>query len=160
MQSIWFKICLLITIIGGIILLWVDKVQPGIIAFELAKTIENANSMVVIWKNADVIPLKKFSLYFDYIFIIGYAGTLYILLEDLWQKTSLKWVRYLSFLPIVAGVLDGIENLGLLQIVYDQGTQFSASLAYYCASTKFALLVPSILGGIYRLSRSLRPGKS
>lgn len=159
MRSIWFKVCFVITIIGGIILLWVDKVQPGIIAFELAKTIENANSMVAIWKNADVIPLKKFSLYFDYIFIIGYAGTLYLLLHDLWQQTSSKWVRYLSFFPIIAGVLDGIENLGLLQIVYDQGTQFSASLAYYCASIKFALLVPSILGAIYRLSRSWRPGK-
>lgn len=151
MKTTLFKICFAIFVIGAIILRWVDRVEPGIIAFELAKTIDNAKSMVAVWEAADVLSLKKFSLYFDYLFIFGYAGSLYIILREWWEKSDKNWLYYLGFLPIIAGVLDGIENLGLLQIVYHQGSQFSASLAFYCASIKFIILIPSILGALYYL---------
>jgi hypothetical protein len=59
----------------------------------------------------------------------------------------------MQYVPILAGVLDGIENIGLLQIVYHQGTQFSASLAFYCASIKFIILVPAVLLVLYRFYR-------
>lgn len=151
MKTKTFKICFIIFVIGAIILRWVDKPEPGIIAFELAKTIENANNMVAQWEALDAVHLKKFSLFFDYIFIIGYAGSLFIVLREWWRKSGKKWVYYMSFVPIAAGVLDGVENLGLLQIVYGNGTQFSASLAYYCASVKFIILLPSILCALYYL---------
>lgn len=151
MNSSLFKICFFITIIGAIILRWVDQVEPGIIPFELAKTLDNANAMVAQWEAAGAIPQKKFSLYFDYIFIFGYAGSLFIILKEWYQKTDKKILFYLSFLPVVAGVLDGIENLGLLKIIYNEGTQFYASLAFYCASVKFIILLPSILLALYYL---------
>lgn len=149
MNSTLFKVCFLIFVLGAIILRWVDKAEPGIIAFELAQTIDNANAMVSSWEAQDVLGQKKFSLYFDYIFILGYAGSLFIILKEWWTKTEKKWIYYLSFLPILAGILDGIENFGLLQIVYHQGSQFYASLAFYTASVKFAILLPSILGALY-----------
>lgn len=151
MKTLKFKICFAIFIIGAIVLKWLDNPEPGIIAFELARTIENANAMVATWQSLDAVHLKKISLFFDYIFIIGYAGSLFIILQEWWQKSAKKWVYYLSLLPILAGILDGIENFGLLQIVYGNGTQFSASLAFYCASIKFAILVPSIFGAVYYL---------
>jgi hypothetical protein len=166
MKSLAFKICFTICLLGGAILLWVDQAKPGIIAFELARTIENGNSMVAQWEAVNAIPFKKFSLYFDYLFIIGYAGSLYILLREWYQRTGKSWIKTFSYVPIVAGVLDGVENLGLLQIIYNQGTQFSASLAFYCASVKFIILLPSILLTLYylvqkySLSRSSRPVKS
>ncbi|MCB0510497.1 MAG: hypothetical protein KDC82_07010 [Bacteroidetes bacterium] len=151
MNTKLFKLCFFITVVGAIILRWVDQVEPGIIPFELAKTLDNANAMVAQWALQDAIPQKKFSLYFDYIFIFGYAGSLFLILKEWYDKSDKKILLYLSFLPIVAGVLDGIENLGLLKIIYYQGTQFYASLAFYCASVKFLLLLPSILLALYYL---------
>ena len=141
----------MIVVIGALILWWADTPPPGIIAFELSRTIENANDMVAQWETLDAIPLKKFSLLFDYVFIFGYAGALFIILQEWWGKTEKQWIYYLSFLPVVAGILDGIENLGLLQIVYGSGTQFAASLAFYCASIKFIMLLPSIMFSVYYL---------
>ena len=152
MKSTIFKVCFAIFVVGAIILKSVYKLEPGIIAFELAKTIDNANNMVAIWTAAGVLAQKKFSLYFDYLFIIGYAGSLYIILCEWCKKSDKKWIYYLSFLPILAGILDAIENFGLLQIVNHQGTQFFASLAFYCASVKFLILLPSILATLYYLA--------
>lgn len=149
MNSKLFQICFAIFFIGAIILRWVDKVEPGIVPFELAKTIENANEMVATWQSLEAIPQKKFSLFFDYLFIFGYAGSLFIILREWWEKSGKKWVFYLSFLPLLAGILDGIENFGLIKIIYLHGTQFYASLAYYCASIKFIVLLPSVLGALY-----------
>lgn len=151
MKTLTFKVCFVIFIIGAIVLRWVDNPPPGIIAFELAGTIENANQMVAQWEALNAIPLKKFSLFFDYIFILGYAGSLFLVFQEWWKRTDKKWIMYFSYVPILAGILDGIENLGLLQIIYGEGTQFSASLAFYCASVKFALLLPSILLMLYYL---------
>ena len=153
MKSTAFKVCFIIFVIGAILLRYVDKPGPGIIAFELARTLEDANNMVAQWEALDAVPLKKFSLFFDYIFIIGYAGSLFLVLQDWWRKSQKTWLKYIQYVPILAGVLDGIENIGLLQIVYHQGTQFSASLAFYCASIKFIILVPAVLLVLYRLYR-------
>ena len=151
MKSTAFKVCFVIFVIGAIVLRYVDKPGPGIIAFELAHTLEVANDMVAQWEALDAIPLKKFSLFFDYIFIIGYAGSLFLVLQDWWSKSQKTWLKYMQYVPILAGILDGIENIGLLQIVYHQGTQFSASLAFYCASIKFIILVPAVILVLYRL---------
>lgn len=153
MKSTAFKVCFIIFVIGAIVLRYVDNPGPGIIAFELAHKLEVANDMVAQWEALDVIPLKKFSLFFDYIFIIGYAGSLFLVLQDWWRKSHKNWLKFMQYVPILAGVLDGIENIGLLQIVYHQGTQFSASLAFYCASIKFILLVPAVLSVLFRFYR-------
>lgn len=153
MKSTAFKVCFIILVIGAIVLRYVDNPGPGIIAFELAHKLEVANDMVAQWEALDVIPLKKFSLFFDYIFIIGYAGSLFLVLQDWWRKSHKNWLKFMQYVPILAGVLDGIENIGLLQIVYHQGTQFSASLAFYCASIKFIILVPAVLLVLFRFYR-------
>lgn len=153
MKSTAFKVCFVIFVIGAIVLRYVDNPGPGIIAFELAHKLEVANDMVAQWEALDVIPLKKFSLFFDYIFIIGYAGSLFLVLQDWWRKSHKNWLKFMQYVPILAGVLDGIENIGLLQIVYHQGTQFSASLAFYCASIKFIILVPAVLLVLFRFYR-------
>ena len=141
MKSTAFKVCFIILVIGAIVLRYVDNPGPGIIAFELAHKLEVANDMVAQWEALEVILLKKFSLFFDYIFIIGYAGSLFLVLQDWWRKSHKNWLKFMQYVPILAGVLDGIENIGLLQIVYHQGTQFSASLAFYCASIKFIIFL-------------------
>ncbi len=151
MKTLTFKICFFITIVGGIILKLVDFAEPGIIPFELARTIENANEMVASWQAQEAISYKKFSLYFDYLFIVGYAGSLHLIIKEWWQKSDQQWIYYLSVLPLLAGILDGVENLGLLKIVYLNGTQFNASLAFFCASVKFLILIPSLLGALYYL---------
>lgn len=153
MKSTAFKVCFIIFVIGAIVLRYVDNPGPGIIAFELAHKLEVANDMVAQWEALEAIPLKKFSLFFDYIFIIGYAGSLFLVLQDWWRKSHKNWLKFMQYVPILAGVLDGIENIGLLQIVYHQGTQFSASLAFYCASIKFILLVPAVLLVLFRFYR-------
>lgn len=153
MKSTAFKVCFVIFVIGAVVLRYVDKPGPGIIAFELAHSIELSNDMVAQWEALDAIPLKKFSLFFDYIFIIGYAGSLFLVLQDWWRKSQKTWLKYMQYVPIAAGILDGIENIGLLQIIYHNGSQFSASLAFYCASIKFIILIPSVLLVLYRVYR-------
>lgn len=151
MNSLTFKICFFTTIVGAIILKLVDFAEPGIIPFELAGTIDKSNSMVLSWQAQNAIPFKKFSLFFDYIFIVGYAGSLHIIIKEWWQKSDKQWIYYLSVLPLLAGILDGVENIGLIKIIYLNGTQFDASLAFFCASIKFIILIPSILAALYYL---------
>ncbi len=152
MNSFSFKICILIFAIGAVVLRWIDSTPPGIIEFELAKTIENANQMVSTWEAADVLPQKKFSILFDYLFIVGYAGSIFLILKEWFDKTGKIGVQILRYLPILAGILDAIENFGLWQIVSHNGNQFYASLAFYSASIKFLLLIPSVLGVMYFVS--------
>ena len=59
MKSTLFKVCFVIFVVGAVVLRWVDKPEPGIIAFELAKTIDNANAMVATWEAADALGQKK-----------------------------------------------------------------------------------------------------
>jgi hypothetical protein len=118
----------------------------------ILKAIENANQMVSAWEAADVLPQKKFSILFDYLFIVGYAGSIFLILKESFDKTGKIWVKILMYLPILAGILDAIENFGLWQIVSHNGNQFYASLAFYSASIKFLLLIPSVLGVMYFVS--------
>lgn len=148
MNTSSFKICIVIFAIGAVVLRWIDSTPPGIVEFELARSIENANQMVSAWEAADVIPQKKFSILFDYLFIVGYAGSIFLILKEWFNKTGKTWVQVLMYLPILAGILDAVENFGLWQIVNHNGNQFYASLAFYTASIKFLILIPSVLGVI------------
>jgi len=149
MKSKSFIIYFGIFVVGSIVMKYLDATPPGIIAFELAKTIENANAMVASWDSQGVLSFKKFSLYFDFIYMIGYGGSLFFVLKEWGIKSDMLWVYYLKYLPIMAVLLDVIENLALFKIVYLTGTQFHASVSFYCASAKFIILFPCVLASLY-----------
>ena len=51
----------------------------------------------------------------------------------------------LSWSQLIAGLLDGIENLALIQLLFHSQNDFYPALAKYCAITKFIIIGCGIL---------------
>ncbi|WP_020406012.1 hypothetical protein [Hahella ganghwensis] len=138
-RRLWIAASL--TAILGAILFWIDQslISPasplGIISFELAKHVEQANLILESW-NQDGQYLAIWSLVVDFPFILAYS-TLFTLLT-LKSKSDLRQLFAVGFM--IAGFCDLVENLALSGIlagfVYPQLT----AAAYYFASLKFLLL--------------------
>lgn len=147
--SKYFKYFLVGTILCIVILRFMDKPNPGIIAFEFAKTLDNANNMIAIWADAGAENRKIAGNFFDYIFMLCYGGSLFLFYKAWYNYKPQIIFKVLMYFALLAPLLDAVENYGLLKLQFKTGTDFHAQLAYYCASTKFILLIPCILGLLY-----------
>lgn len=120
------------------------KTSPnGIVSFELAKNVSNTTRIVDNWKEKDLLLATGLSLGFDFLFILAYSSFIALLLFLVSYKKS-KWVfrlgKLLIWLVLFAGFVDIIENISLIQLLFNDKTQMWVTIAYYMASTKFALL--------------------
>lgn len=138
----------------------------GIVTYELAGSADRAARILQSWDSGARL-LAAFSLGLDYLFIPLYANT--IALACIWAALSLRrpgwslaWLGALLAWGLwLAGILDGIENAGLLiQMVHGPVTAW-ARLAFVCASVKFALIFLGLVYVFYslavRLARLARP---
>lgn len=147
--SKYFKFFLIGTILCMASIRVIDKPEPGIIAFEFVKTLENANNMISIWANAGAENKKITINILDYFFMLCYGGSLFLFYKA-WYKFKNNFIlKLLMIFSVLAPLLDAVENYGLLKLQFKTGTDFHAQLAFYCASVKFGLLLPCILGVLY-----------
>lgn len=121
----------------------------GIVAFELAYSVEKAGEIVGVWGD-ELLPLAKKSLLVDYPFMPGYA-LLFFALTRLFAlmpggRVGL-WTRRAALFPLAAAVFDAVENLGLLSIVAspDAIPAWAPLTAGIAATIKFSLLLLAIL---------------
>lgn len=134
-----------------------ENTPLGILSFEFAGDLSTAKIMVDSWGDQGRI-YAGLNLGLDYLFLLVYSLTLFSGSTLLAARIKLKSERVgrigfaIAMGCLVAGGLDAIENYALIKILIEEGNDFYAGLAQWCAIPKFVLVV---LGIIYIVSGSL-----
>ena len=138
---------------------------PGVIELELAFTEERFSGIVEQWAGAGTLAVQQRNLWLDLLFPFAYAGLLTGLLGMLALPSSGEpklGLSILVMLPLVAGVLDWIEN-GLLIWLLGQGHYHGPILVFLMSTIsliKWLLLLVSGAAIIYQLLRRIVAGRS
>lgn len=116
----------------------------GIVSLELANTKEKAIRITSSWEQGGMVPVATKNILIDFIFIPFYSLLLYTLTGSIAVRLHGMVAQVgmlLSLFSMIAGMLDGMENiLMLLSLggwVYDLSTLITTILA----GTKFFLLL-------------------
>jgi patatin-related protein len=127
----------------------------GIIRFELAGSLSRAHALIEDWEKVRKGARQRaaFQVGADFLYIAGYAPLL-ALIVGLWA-TGLpdgSWLQRAAYLiawsQLLAGLLDAVENVGLMQVLAETRNEMWPRLARYAAIAKFTLVglaVPLVL---------------
>ncbi|MBE2200692.1 MAG: hypothetical protein IAE79_18910 [Anaerolinea sp.] len=114
----------------------------GIVSFEFAGTLTNAQAIIASW-DARTQIVAGLSLGLDFLYPLVYAAA--IALSCLAAAPHLPG-RLGRFGPVMVGgmaaaaVLDYIENISLIQLLLGSSSALWAPLAWGCAAVKFTLV--------------------
>lgn len=110
------------------------QVKKGIISLELAKSAEDAKTIIADWN----IPGAIENTYLDALFIIAYSLFLFVAVFRTGDQLRgpANYFKYLAWLAPVAGLLDFVENYILLQFLKDP-SNFQST--YKISALKFGI---------------------
>jgi hypothetical protein len=120
--------------------------DPGIVQFEL-----NAEQVIKFWDEAAKIR-AAFSLGLDFLFLVAYSNT--IALACIWavRVFQIREVPLVATVGILlawgqwlAALLDGVENIVLVNILFSSILTPWSQLAKCCAIFKFILIILGLL---------------
>jgi hypothetical protein len=122
-----------------------EEAPYGIISFELAGTMEIAESILASWDESAKLH-AAFGLGLDYLYMLLYSCTIGI--ACIWAAGVLRLRHFplvgfgigLAWGQWLAASLDAIENAGLTILLFGRSSQFWAGLSRWCALGKFALI--------------------
>jgi hypothetical protein len=132
----------------------------GILHLEFAGTKKELQNVLSAWQinssiNNDIIAAAKTNTWFDFLFLLFY--TLFLFSSCKWLS-GLVMNKYLSFIlsffagaAILAGILDILENVGMLLSLSGMVTQGIAGFTSIASITKWVLvfsIMASLLWGI------------
>ncbi len=153
------KAIAIITIISFLIFILINQLifaplsaldsDYGILDFEFAWTTEQIHVIFNDW-GEEIIIQQALGVYWDFLFILGYAPFIFGCILLVTRRLKGKFQRigiFLSLTPIVAGVLDLIENMNLL-VMLNNPTSFFPYIPFVvalCATIKFSFLIIGIL---------------
>lgn len=121
----------------------------GIISYELAGSAAKSHEIVTSWDEAAQLR-AAFSIGLDYLFLAVYSTTIglacvwaggILLSRSTWLAAMgipLAWGQWL------AALLDAIENVGLIQILFGSSAHIWAPAARLCAVAKFAIIITGL----------------
>ncbi len=126
---------------------FIGPIQPTIVDFELAGSVEKAGQIVNAWNETDRIR-AGFSLGFDYLYMPLYSTTLAlacvmaigVLKPRAWRSIGLL----LAWGLWVAAISDAIENVALLTILLGHNVAPWPQAAQLCATIKFGLILAGL----------------
>ena len=121
-----------------------ESCSLGIISFEFAKELAVAQQMLAAWSYEARIAAAV-STGFDYLFLSVYSMLIAIIIHRFIYRLNQTSFVYrigvvLVYLTFVAGIFDAIENIGIIQLLLGNETQFWTSVTYNFAFAKFLLL--------------------
>ena len=143
-------------IMTGIVLytgapLQTKELPGGIIDLELAKCYKQTQYVIETWKNGaangmDLIEIAKTNTYLDFLFPLFYAPFLYGFAKRLSKQAKRKNYFYSSLhkfavAALIAGVLDFLENGGLLLSLFQYGSPMVTLFTLAMSSTKWLLII-------------------
>lgn len=125
------------------------RLKPGILALELAWDPEKARRIVDEWRRRGVAGAAKVDVWIDFAWIVAYTAAL-VLFALLARKVADDDDTAFVFLAAgaLAGVLDFIENFGLLSILKARAKTKDKTvyLTSAVATGKWFLVLVSIIG--------------
>lgn len=120
-----------------------------ILQFEIAKTVNKANSIIQEWKSTGKYEQGVKSTYFAYVFIVLYTTAIALGCRFISACTGndimIKGGKGFAWLIVGAGVCDIIENFALSKTLHGEISRWSVSMAYNLARVKFSLVIVCIL---------------
>ncbi len=127
---------------------------PGPFSLQLAFTLDKFNDILRACGEKGV-RYHLIILWIDYIFLLAYSGFLANLVGSLVPREDEGWALKLFSLPVIAGVLDIVENTLLLVLVQNPLWASTAAITFVSliALIKFLCVILSILVIIYYLYR-------
>lgn len=151
-KSLWLLVLLAVLTVLLMAVFRNIPLQPDIIQFEF-----NANQVINDW-NATDKAWAAFSLGLDFLFIIIYSNA--IGLACFRAAKVMQYRRLLAALGIwlvwgqwLAALLDVVENLALMNILFGSVTTSLVQIARWCAISKFSLIILgllySVIGGAF-----------
>lgn len=127
-----------------------EAAPGGIISFEFAGDLANAQAMVASW-GAEGRIYAGLNLGLDYLFIISYVGAIGLgcvavaraLARRIPSLVTLGVI--LAWAQICAGLLDSVENYALIQVLLGSEATFWPPLARWCAIPKFLMVASGLI---------------
>jgi hypothetical protein len=127
-----------------------EAAPSGIISFEFAGSLANAQAMLASWGEQGKL-VAALGLGLDFLYPLVYATA--ISLACVWAAERARpsspqvanvgtWLAWGAWL---AALLDYIENVALIQLLLGSTNEFWPMLAFVCAAVKFALVIIGIL---------------
>jgi hypothetical protein len=122
----------------------------GMVSFELAGTIANAERILESWDPGARV-YAGLNLGLDYLFIAGYVGAIglgcVLVGTMLGRRARLVGGAggYLAWAIVFAGVLDCVENYALVQLLLGSRQASLAAVARWCAVPKFLVVMVGLL---------------
>lgn len=125
----------------------IEEVPMGILDYEFAGTLENAQAMLKAWEAKNVNAFVGFNLGLDYLFLVTYShaiGLACVLTARRLNRFA-KVAYWLGVLQLVAAGLDAIENFALWKLMIGSNWEAYPAIAMYCAAPKFLFVVLGLL---------------
>lgn len=125
--------------------------RPGVIHLELAWNQPEAQKILKIWDAQGVRDKFRDAIYWDFGFILVYPlalGLACIMVARSFPISALRgegFVAILNYALLVAGVLDCIENVCMLQVLKGSAAAHWPFIASLCASIKFILIAGGLM---------------
>jgi hypothetical protein len=128
----------------------------GIVSYEFAGSVSSAQSILDSWDHNAQLH-AAFSLGLDYLFMVLYSST--IALACIWAGEVLdknSWPLGKVSVPLAwglwaAALLDAVENIALVVILFGVLVSPWPELAKWCAVVKFALIFMGMVYAFYGL---------
>ncbi len=128
----------------------------GILDFELAFSSESIKIIFTEWNTNPVIFHEQLvGVYVDFVYIISYVLMFDLIMLLLIRKFDGRFQNFsllMMLLPVIAGICDVIENIGLLNMLNTRDLYISGSgsdiipfMTSTFATTKFMLLILSLI---------------
>jgi len=141
----------------------IDAAPQGIVSFEFAGDLSNAQKIIDSWGQEERI-YAGLSLGLDYLFLVLYSCTIALgcILAARGMSAgffvtagvALAWAQF------AAALLDCMENFALIKLLLGSGEAVWPSLAFWCAGPKFLIvgvgLVYVVIGAVVFLFRRSR----
>lgn len=126
-----------------------EEAPFGILSFEFPRDVAEARRMIASWSPSARIN-AGFSLGFDYLFMVLYPlaialGCVLVTGAGFRGARVRALGTVMAWLPLAAGLLDAVENLALIKLLFGSTSEVWPVVARWCAGPKFALVGVSLL---------------
>jgi len=128
-----------------------DAAPYGIVSFEIAGSVARAEQIINSW-DAPARERAAVSLGLDFLFIPVYVGAVILgihMAADKIQGRLATWRSWLTIALLAAGLLDIVENIALLTILFQSPITPLPSIAKLCALPKFTLIIMGVVYALY-----------
>jgi hypothetical protein len=133
----------------------------GILDLEFARSVEKASAVLSAWKPNNNIEVAKTNTHYDFIFILFYTVFLYAgctMIAGKYSGVLQKTGHLLAAGALAAGLLDVLENVGMLATLNGHLNNAITLFTFLAAVTKWmvallALLYFLLLGAVYLVQK-------